>query len=162
MYTIVRVSPSYDSNNKGWPGLCFVHLMIFTTSLLLLPTSSFANAILTPIWELHTLYWYTLASVYINVKCMDGIECWSSSRRAEVPQHGMLDAYVWTVSLSHRTCSKLALHAFLLVFMGTKQRPQPLFIKLSDKLTLLGPITNISVGFNKSSLTSTRQRQASF
>ena len=33
-------------------------------------------------------------SVYINVECMDGIERWSSSRRAEVPQHGMLGAYV--------------------------------------------------------------------
>ena len=34
-----------------------LHLIIFTTSLLLLLTSSFANAVLTPpIWELHTLH----------------------------------------------------------------------------------------------------------
>ena len=62
-------------------------------------------------------------SIYVNVECMDSFEHWSSSRRAEVPQCGMLGAYVWTISLSHHTCSKLALKAFLLVFMGTNISP---------------------------------------
>ena len=44
-------------------------------------------------------------SVYVNVECMDGIERWSSPCRAEVPQRGMLGAYVWRSSTTwHAWC----------------------------------------------------------
>ena len=44
-----------------------LHLMIFTTSLLPLLTSSFANALLTPHMGLHTLMWYTLGSARVSL-----------------------------------------------------------------------------------------------
>ena len=66
--------------------------MIFTTSLLLL-IDKFANAVLTPILELHTLMWYTLLSslqLWLYIITLGGFSSYVALATEEV-------SHIWTI-----------------------------------------------------------------